>query len=368
MRPPETYLALGIGVLLFLSISLGSVPLVSAYTVHDPILITSNAMFDAAHGVTSGSGTASDPYIIEGWAITETSGVNGIDIQNTTAYFIIRNCSIKASTVWSGVYLLNVTNGTVTSNYCYTESIGRGYGILVVESSSITVSHNTIEDMNWGIYVSWSDYCTIDFNNVDHVGAYGISVFYYSTNNSIINNISNYSKWGILLFKNCQYNEIINNTCEHNAAYGIGLYENCSYNTLTGNMCETDGIFIDTTSDFGNVLLGNTPDEPTVFSTPTLPQPFPGPTDPPDTPEIPGADPSLWLPLMMSVGLIVGMTFIGFNLTRSSRDPIPGLFMAFTGIMLAWAIGWLDLWIFVTAIAFIAILGAVLWGKIFSRK
>lgn len=94
----------------------------------------------------------------------------------------------------------------------------------------------------------------------------------------------------------------------------------------------------------------------------------PSPTDPPDVPDIPEADPTAFLPLMMSFGVIVGMAFIGFNLTRSSHDPMPGLFMAFAGIMLAWAIGWLDTWIFVTAIALIAILSAVLWGKIFSRR
>ena len=55
---------------------------VSAYTVHDPIHIDGDADFTAANGVTGGSGTASDPYIIEGWDIDATTA-HGIWIEET---------------------------------------------------------------------------------------------------------------------------------------------------------------------------------------------------------------------------------------------------------------------------------------------
>lgn len=84
-------------------------------------------------------------------------------------------------------------------------------------------------------------------------------------------------------------------------------------------------------------------------------------------PGVPEAVPSLWLPYMMSFALIVGMTFIGFNLTRS-RDPTPALFMLFAGAMLSWSIGWLPTWVFVTAIALISLSGAALWGKLFKGR
>jgi hypothetical protein len=63
------------------------------YTTHNPIYIDCDANFTVANGVSSGNGTASNPYIIENWDINASSA-NGIDISNTNAYFIIRNCVI----------------------------------------------------------------------------------------------------------------------------------------------------------------------------------------------------------------------------------------------------------------------------------
>lgn len=86
---------------------------------------------------------------------------------------------------------------------------------------------------------------------------------------------------------------------------------------------------------------------------------------PPDVPS--EADPTDFLPVMLSFAAIAGMGFIGFNLARS-RDPIPGLFMMFAGVVLAWGMGWLPTWVFVTAIALISILSAALWGKLFRGR
>lgn len=74
-----------------------------------------------------------------------------------------------------------------------------------------------------------------------------------------------------------------------------------------------------------------------------------------------------WLPLMLSFSIIAGMAFIGLNLSWR-RDPMPGLFMMFAGVVLSWSIGWLDTWIFVTAIALISISSAALWGKLFRGR
>ncbi|MBU3902481.1 MAG: right-handed parallel beta-helix repeat-containing protein, partial [Candidatus Thermoplasmatota archaeon] len=62
-------------------------------TVHEPIHIYGNDDFTEENGVVNGSGTESDPYIIEGWDIDASQGSNaGIEIRNTNVYFIIRNC------------------------------------------------------------------------------------------------------------------------------------------------------------------------------------------------------------------------------------------------------------------------------------
>jgi hypothetical protein len=55
-------------------LSFALVPLSGASLAsHTPIHISGNADFIASNGVTGGSGTANDPYVIEGWDITEVN-------------------------------------------------------------------------------------------------------------------------------------------------------------------------------------------------------------------------------------------------------------------------------------------------------
>ncbi len=82
-----------------------------------PIFIASNADFTPENGVTRGSGTESDPYVIEYWDIN-ASTANGVNIINTNAWFVIKDMSIHSGTYsgvnsYYGVYMENVLNGRV---------------------------------------------------------------------------------------------------------------------------------------------------------------------------------------------------------------------------------------------------------------
>lgn len=90
------------------------------------------------------------------------------------------------------------------------------------------------------------------------------------------------------------------------------------------------------------------------------------PPDVPDIPDIPPSDVSDFLPFMLSLGVISGMAFIGYNLTKT-HDPTPAFFMLFCGVYLTWSIDWLPTWIFITTIALLSIMSAAMWGKIFRR-
>ena len=60
---------------------------------HQPIYIEGNDNFTQENGVTDGSGTEEDPYIIENWIIeNDNTTDNGIFINNTDMNFIIRGC------------------------------------------------------------------------------------------------------------------------------------------------------------------------------------------------------------------------------------------------------------------------------------
>lgn len=85
------------------------------------------------------------------------------------------------------------------------------------------------------------------------------------------------------------------------------------------------------------------------------------------TPGVPDKVPSTWYPVMLSFAVIIGMSFIGLNLSQP-RDPMPGVFMMFVGIVLSWSMGWLPTWIFVTAIALLSLVSAALWGKLFRGR
>ncbi len=65
----------------------------------------------------NGSGTAENPFIIEGYNITTTDNI-GINIEGTTKHFIVRNCYVYAENY--GIYIYNATDGTATieNNTC----------------------------------------------------------------------------------------------------------------------------------------------------------------------------------------------------------------------------------------------------------
>ena len=83
------------------------------YRYHEPILIDGNNNYTLTNGVISGSGTIFDPYLIMGWSINDSNN-NGITINNTDLYFIIRDCKIMNCK--SGIYFNNVKNGIIEFN------------------------------------------------------------------------------------------------------------------------------------------------------------------------------------------------------------------------------------------------------------
>lgn len=82
------------------------------WRAHEPIYIFGNDAFTFANGVVSGSGSAADPYVIEGWYIDGSAADYGIYIDHTTAHFVIRSCVVE-QTRNAGIYFNSVTNGSV---------------------------------------------------------------------------------------------------------------------------------------------------------------------------------------------------------------------------------------------------------------
>lgn len=86
-------------------------------STHDPIVISGNDQFTAANGVIAGSGARNDPYIIAGWIINDTTTSTAIRVENTDAYFVVREVTIHCSFhCLTGVLFRNLENGIVTQS------------------------------------------------------------------------------------------------------------------------------------------------------------------------------------------------------------------------------------------------------------
>jgi parallel beta-helix repeat protein len=210
---------------LALVIQLFSVGLARAIVTRDPILIDGNAGFTPANGVTSGSGTENNPYIIEGWDINASSA-NGIEIRNTTAYFVIRNCYVHNGGD-RGIWFFNVKNGKIDNNLFENNSSG----IYLMISDNNLISSNLVGNSEYGIWI------------------------YRSDNNLISNNVAENSNYGILLYANSSYNLISNDTVDNNV-HGINLSESDN-NLISSNTVENNEIGILLHSSGNNFVSKN---------------------------------------------------------------------------------------------------------------
>jgi|GEM_PF-1702867 len=291
---------------------------VRSYTKHLPIHISDNSQFTAENGVTGGSGTQNDPYIIEGWDID--AGGNGpcVFIENTEAWFVLRGCYLHNSgSNWgdAGIKLMRVVNGSVESNTLSYNEIG----IYLWRSSSNTIANNTISNNRMeGIYL-WSSISTSIINNrmvgcgilvvgsdlnqwnthiidtsntvngkavqywIDQTGGtvptdagqvilvncsgvkienqnvsngtVGIQIV-FSSGITITNNIaSNNSMKGISLI--CSINNILTNNTLSNNNYGI-TFGSSSNNILTNNTISNNNYGITFDSSINNTIANNT--------------------------------------------------------------------------------------------------------------
>jgi len=183
---------------------------------HSPILINGNSEFTTTKGVTGGSGTASDPYVIQGWSINLCwncySTYYGIRVANTTAYFRIFNVSVSSPTQGQpgyGIVLENVTNGGIDASVVDVESIFNGPGIIVASSRNIVINANNVAAGGCSNFSNCSTY--------DSVGAYS------STNVRISgNSVKAYASGTVLGVKGSSNVTILHNTILMNGYAPIG--------------------------------------------------------------------------------------------------------------------------------------------------
>jgi nitrous oxidase accessory protein len=175
------------------------------------IAIKGNDDFTPENGVVAGSGTKEDPYIIE--LQIDASGYKyGIQIENTTAHFVIRNCKVKGAD-WYGVYLNNVREGKIKD--CEI-SHNKSKGILLRNSRANEIRGNIIESNLIGIDLDKSLYNKVSANIVK-ANDFGIYLK-EATSNEIFKNIITKSKFTGLYSDELSFANLIyhNNFIENN--------------------------------------------------------------------------------------------------------------------------------------------------------
>src|SRR5438552_12868309 len=156
---------------------------------HAPIRIDGDAAFNTSNGVTAGSGTAQDPYIIEGWYVAPEF-TNPILIANTRSHFVLRNTSVQSGPLNVGaVTFLAVSNATVQNltlgepayerslymEWAHSVSIQDSYfgpvvgSVRIEDSSNISLTGNAIAN---GLEVTRTVGLTMFRNTMDANGLF----------------------------------------------------------------------------------------------------------------------------------------------------------------------------------------------------
>jgi len=209
---------------------------VRAYTMHAPILIDGDLNFTAANGVTGGTGTSSDPYVIEGWQI-DASSAFGIRILNTDAYATIRGVFVYAGDVnYDGVNFDTVGNITVEGGVFDNNA----YGINVYRSSAVQVLNNTVTNSFWeGILVESSSSAVVLGNDVTLSGVYGIDVF-SSNDVEVRNNTASAGFETGIFVQNADQVIVTGNNASSNSIMGISLDYGSNVTIMDNSLWDND--------------------------------------------------------------------------------------------------------------------------------
>lgn len=134
-------------------VGLFALSLVGLAAQHSPITILGDSDFTAGNGVLSGSGTEEDPYVIAGWEITIPHGTPyGVNIQNTTAHFVLRGLIIQGATDPKGAAIhLGFVSGARVENCSITNSLN---GIEIASSTGVTLKGNVLYVQGLGLRVT----------------------------------------------------------------------------------------------------------------------------------------------------------------------------------------------------------------------
>jgi len=189
----------------------------------------------AIQGWCKGSGTSSDPYVIENIIIDGQNSGSCIEIRNSNEYVVINNSIVTNSgdgMTDAGIGLFTSNHVELLSNNC---SNNNAYGIYLSSCQDILIEGSTINNNAKGGIMLYESDNNIIRNNIDTINSnteYGIylSASHY---NEINGNAINYNSVGIYFYES-NYNTITNNDLQYNNG-GAMVQESCTGNGFSDN-------------------------------------------------------------------------------------------------------------------------------------
>lgn len=166
----------------------------TSYTQHDPIVIDGDGGFVPENGVVSGTGTASDPYVIENWQI-DGATANGTVIRNTVAHFVIRNVDVSTGRNSTGIMMTNVTNARLENLQIHSTTRTK-QGIWMTQVSDSVVRNSSLTNYDVAFLMTYVDRVQV-LDNIFPSNLGGISLG-FSTNVTISRNSFTFN--GLVLF------------------------------------------------------------------------------------------------------------------------------------------------------------------------
>lgn len=165
---------------------------------HVPIRIEGNSELTPENGVTGGSGTVDEPFIIEGYNISGSSG-DCVFISGTDKHLVLRNLVLSGSEhCRRGIVLIDVRNCTILNvtarsflrgglvfydceSTMVSSSVCIGSSIRMFSSRSISILNSSVRDLkvgddSQGVYIEGSSNCSVRGSSVENVTKEGIMV------------------------------------------------------------------------------------------------------------------------------------------------------------------------------------------------
>jgi parallel beta-helix repeat protein len=184
---------------------------ITSYTDHIPISILNDSAFGSSGYNFNGSGSQNDPYLITNYRIIDSSGIL-IHVENTTANFVIQDCILDGITeVHTGIYLRNVTAGTISRNVLSNNY--HGCYLSAYSSNNVIKNNRMSNTSSTTIILSTSGSNDIFDNEIQSSKGHGIYVGPYSGGNRIFRNtITDIALSGVFFKSDSHYGDAINNT------------------------------------------------------------------------------------------------------------------------------------------------------------